>query len=208
METSFLMNGLVAGFVLCAPLGPVGVVCLRNALRHGGMAGFYSILGAAVVDALYGLVAGLGMSVIGGLLDQTRIWFQLGGAAFIMLLGLRLISAAAEGNPARRLPQKLGSFLATFSLTLSNPLPILAISAALSAATRGRLKLGVAEIQLFASGVFLGSLAWSPILAAAAARMAPLIEPGGLVRLNRLCGAALLACGLCLGLVPFLPPSL
>ena len=63
MEIAFCLKGIAVGFVLCAPLGPVGVLCLQRTLAAGRLAGFCAILGAAVVDGFYGMAAGLGMTL-------------------------------------------------------------------------------------------------------------------------------------------------
>jgi threonine/homoserine/homoserine lactone efflux protein len=79
MENAFWLKGMVVGFVLCAPLGPVGVLCLQRTITAGRWAGFFSILGAAMVDGFYGMVAGFGLSIIGNMLDVGKFWFQLFG---------------------------------------------------------------------------------------------------------------------------------
>ena len=94
MENAFLLKGLAVGFVLCAPLGPVGILCLQRTMIDGRLSGFFSILGAAVVDAFYGGVAACGMSVVAGVLDQGKFWFQLFGGAVLVVVGIRLYTAA------------------------------------------------------------------------------------------------------------------
>lgn len=56
MENAFWWKGMVVGFVLCAPLGPIGILCIQRTLSVGRLSGFFSILGAAVIDAFYGVV--------------------------------------------------------------------------------------------------------------------------------------------------------
>ena len=194
------MKGMIVGFVLCAPLGPVGVLCLQRTITAGRWAGFLSILGAAVVDALYGLVAGFGMSVVGSVLDQGRFWFQLIGGLVLVVAGIRIYTASTLRRTSEGHVKGLrDAFLSTLTLMLSNPLPILVISAALSAVTVGRLRIGLFDIPLFALGVFLGSLLWSPILVTASSLISPLLQPRHLTLINRVCGAAIVCCGLALG---------
>lgn len=203
-EIAFWLKGVLVGFVLCAPLGPVGVLCLQRTMTAGRWAGFFSILGAAVIDAFYGIVAGFGMSVVGGVLDQGRFWFQLFGGLVLVGVGLRMFTASSLCRTCGSHVQGLlDAFLSTLTLMLSNPLPILVISAALSAITVGRLRIGIFDIPLFALGVFMGSLLWSPILVSACSRVSPLLQPGHLTLINRVCGAVIIACGLLVGAAPW-----
>lgn len=209
MENGFLLKGLAVGFVLCAPLGPVGILCLQRTMTDGRLSGFFSILGAAVVDAFYGGVAGCGMSVVVGVLDHGKFWFQLFGGAVLVVVGIRLYTASSIKRTSQgHVRGSADAFLSTLSLMLSNPLPILVISAALSAVTGGQLRIDLVDIPLFALGIFLGSLLWSPILVTASRLVSPVLQPGHLTLLNRVCGAIFFFCGLLLGAAPLVAHSM
>ena len=49
----FFIKGLIVGFVICAPGGPIGMLCVRRALVDGRLAGMAAVLGASMVDAVY-----------------------------------------------------------------------------------------------------------------------------------------------------------
>ena len=99
MENAFLLKGLAVGFLLCAPLGPVGIICIQRTMIDGRLTGFFSILGAAVVDAFYGVVAAYGMSAVGGVLDHGKFWFQLFGGTVLVVVGIRLFTASSRNRP-------------------------------------------------------------------------------------------------------------
>jgi threonine/homoserine/homoserine lactone efflux protein len=200
MDIAFCAKGIAVGFVLCAPLGPVGVLCLERTVSAGRLAGFCSILGAAVVDGFYGLVAGLGMNAVETFLNEGRFWFQIFGGVVLVAVGLRLYMASPASGPSRTPGRsRLDAFLATAALMLSNPFPILVISAALSAVTAGRPGSAFADIPLFALGLFLGSLLWSPLLVGASSWIRRMIQPNHLRLIHRICGAVIAGCGLVLG---------
>ena len=208
MENAFWLKGMIVGFVLCAPLGPVGILCIQRTMIDGRLSGFFSILGAAVVDAFYGGVAGYGMSVAAGVLEQWKFWFQLFGGAVLVMVGIRLYTVASINRTAHgHVRSSADAFLSTLSLMLSNPLPILVISAALSAFPGGRLRIDLFDIPLFALGIFLGSLLWSPILVTASSLIRPVLQPGHLALINRICGAVIFCCGLLLGIAPLMAHS-
>lgn len=55
-----LLKGCIIGLAIAAPVGPVGVICIRRSLAQGAKYGFISGLGAATADAIYGCVAAFG----------------------------------------------------------------------------------------------------------------------------------------------------
>jgi len=209
MENAFLLKGLAVGFLLCAPLGPVGIICIQRTMIDGRLSGFFSILGAAVVDAFYGFVAAYGMSAVGGVLDHEKFWFQLFGGAALVMVGMRLYSALpihrTVQDPVR---SSTDAFLSALSLMLSNPLPILVLSAVFSAIPGGKLRVDLFDIPLFAFGIFLGSLLWSPILVTASSLIRPVLQPGHLTLINRVCGAVIAFCGLLLCVAPLVAHSM
>ena len=53
-------KGLALGLAIAAPVGPIGLLCIRRTLTGGPALGFATGLGAATADAAYGAVAGFG----------------------------------------------------------------------------------------------------------------------------------------------------
>jgi len=58
------LQGCVVGFIIASPIGPVGVLCIRRTLTEGRLVGLVTVFGAATADALYGLIAGLGLTAV------------------------------------------------------------------------------------------------------------------------------------------------
>ena len=80
---SVLLRGLAIGFSIAAPVGPIGVLCIRRTLADGRLAGFVSGLGAATADAAYGAVAGFGLTMISAVLVSQQFWLRLVGGGFL-----------------------------------------------------------------------------------------------------------------------------
>src|SRR5437588_12200438 len=96
-EGAFFLRGLVIGFSIAAPVGPIGVLCIRRTLAHGRLVGFVSGLGAATADAFYGTIAGFGVAFISTFLMSQVIWLRLVGGLFLCYLGIRtLLERPAE----------------------------------------------------------------------------------------------------------------
>ena len=46
MELGLMLKGLLIGFSIAAPVGPIGVLCIRRSLAHGQLNGFATGMGA------------------------------------------------------------------------------------------------------------------------------------------------------------------
>lgn len=64
MEISLLLRGLAIGLAIAAPVGPIGILCIRQSLAFGWLHGFVAGLGAATADAMYGCVAAFGLTFV------------------------------------------------------------------------------------------------------------------------------------------------
>ena len=60
---------------------------------QGRLAGFISGIGAATADAIFGIIAGSGLTFVSDLLLDYQEWLRIGGAAFLLLVGSRAFMA-------------------------------------------------------------------------------------------------------------------
>jgi threonine/homoserine/homoserine lactone efflux protein len=193
VELHFFLRGLVLGFSIAAPVGPIGVLCLRRTLAGGQAYGLASGLGAATADAVYGLMAGLGLTLATrGLIAQSA-WLRPAGAVFLGFLGLRtLLSRAAEHPPPLTSRGLAGAYFSTLALTLANPLTILSFAAIFAALGLVDGASSVFTVSLLVVGVFLGSAAWWLLLTSAAGRLRGRLSPPVLQWVNRVAGLVML----------------
>jgi len=195
----FFLRGLVIGFSIAAPVGPIGVLCIRRTLAEGRALGFVSGLGAATADAIYGAIAGFGLTFLSGFLVREQGWLRLVGGLFLVYLGIRtfiaLPTASAGGGVSPTGGTALwAAYATTFALTLTNPMTILsfaAIFAGLGVATREYESAG-----LLVTGVFTGSALWWLILSSAAGALRSRLRPESLRWVNRGAGVVIAAFGL------------
>ncbi|NMB58797.1 MAG: LysE family translocator, partial [Chloroflexi bacterium] len=68
MELPVIIRGIIMGFSIAAPVGPIGVLCIRRTISNGRLSGLVSGLGAATADGLYGCVAAFGLTFISSFL--------------------------------------------------------------------------------------------------------------------------------------------
>ena len=197
MDVGLFIRGLIIGFSIAAPVGPIGILCIRRTLAEGRTSGFLSGLGAATADALYGCVAGFGLTIISTFLVDQRFWIQLVGGVFLLALGVKTLRSV----PAQRAAAASGtglaaSYASTLLLTLTNPMTILsfaAIFAALGVADTGG---DLSAAALLVLGVFIGSAAWWLLLSGGVGLVREKLSSGVLRWTNRLSGVILVAFGI------------
>src|SRR5262245_45256124 len=161
MDFSLFFRGLIIGFSIAAPVGPISVLCIRRTLTDGRGAGLASGLGAATADALYGCVAGFGLTLISNALIDQKLWLQLFGGLFLLYLGIKtLLSKPAEQAANASGSGLLGAYASTFLLTVTNPLTILSFAAIFVALGLANTSGNYVSALVLVLGVFLGSAAW------------------------------------------------
>ncbi len=194
---SFLLKGFIMGFSIAAPVGPIGVLCIRTTLAQGRAAGFVSGLGAATADAVYGAVAGFGLTLVSSLLIGHQGWLRAAGGLFLVYLGVRAFAAApVEAGPSRAGRGLLRSYASTFLLTLANPMTILSFAAIFAGLGLADAAGSHAAAGALVAGVFLGSAAWWLILSGVTAIARSRIGPDGMRCVNRLSGSVIACFGL------------
>lgn len=197
MTIDLWLRGFIIGLAIAAPVGPIGVLCMRRTLNAGRLAGFASGLGAAGADAVYGALGAFGTALAAQLVERQEWIATLGGIFLIWLgvSGMRRASAEVEPAPAPGAADLAGYFGSTFLLTLANPATILAFAAIFASIGLGSAPDAGSALQLVA-GVFLGSAGWWLFLSLAVGLMRHRLGRTALVWINRLSGLVLIGFGL------------
>jgi threonine/homoserine/homoserine lactone efflux protein len=195
MRAAFLLQGIAIGFSIAAPVGPIGLLCIRRSLAGGRGLGLATGLGAATADAAYGFVAAFGLTAVSDVLVGGRFWLGLLGGVFLCTLGVRtFLQKPAERAAEARGDSLLAAYLSTLVLTLTNPMTILSFAAVFAG-----LGLGTAPDWAAASavvlGVFAGSALWWLILSTGAGLLRSRIGPRWMLAVNRLSGVVIFAFG-------------
>jgi threonine/homoserine/homoserine lactone efflux protein len=204
MESTFFIKGLIAGFIICVPFGPIGLLCVMRTLTDGKVAGIASVLGASVIDAIYCAIAGLGVSYISNFLNNERTVLRLAGGVILIVLGIKIFfTHPAEKTPEAKGHGLIASFGSSFFLMLTNPLAILVFTATFSALGIGGWQTAHISTGMLVAGVFVGSALWAPILVAGVSLFNPQLTLHQLRLANRiagviLCGFGIVACLLAL----------
>ncbi|MGB2867644.1 MAG: LysE family transporter [Bacteroidota bacterium] len=196
MEPIFLLKGMIIGFAMAVPIGPIGIMCIRKTLTEGHSRGMIIGFGAATADALYGSIAAFGLTFLSDAIASQQFWLRLVGGGLLLFLGIRTLRPKRD-DPAIPLTNKglLGSYVSAFLLALTNPVTIFAFIAVFAAFGVGN-KVGVLSACILVLGVFAGSCLWFLGLGYVATVFKKRLNSNGFKWVNRISGALIILSGI------------
>lgn len=190
------LRGLIIGFSIAAPVGPIGVLCIRRTLAEGRLTGFLSGLGAASADMFYGAVAAFGLTAVQDLLLGQSDWLRLAGGIFLLYLGAKtFLSKPSERGANSSRGGLFGAYISTFFLTITNPLTVLSFIAIFAGLRLGETTHSYTSASFMVLGVFLGSVAWWLTLSTGVSILREKFTPNLLAWVNRLAGVIIFGFG-------------
>ncbi len=191
-----LVKGLLVGLSIAAPVGPIGVLCIKRSLGHGMAAGLATGLGAATADGFYGAVAGFGLASVSGFIMAQQTPLRLVGGLVLLWLGA---TSFRERPPAERSLKEGRSLLADYGttvlLTLTNPSTIISFAAVFASVGLAETAGSYAKAASFVAAVFTGSALWWLALSSAVSLARARVTPGAVRWINRGSGLVLIAFG-------------
>lgn len=191
------LRGLLIGISIAAPVGPIGVLCIRRTLAEGRLSGLVSGLGAATADALYGIVAGFGLTFISGFLVAQRAWLSLFGGLFLCYLGIRtFVSHPPQETIKVESHGLLRNYLSILLLTLTNPMTILSFAAIFAGLGLAAEKGDYLTATILVLGVFTGSGLWWLLLSLGVSLFRDQVTAQWMIWVNRISGLIVLGFGI------------
>lgn len=204
MDAVLLATGIAIGLSVTAPLGPVNIMVIRNAIRRGFGVAFLTGLGAVAADVIYAAVAAYGISTVAHAITNYARPLMVAGGLLLVVMGVRLARARIglaelqlQAPPRAR--QVVAKMFTAFSLTLTNPgvfFGFLAIFATMNAVLR--LGESAARPLTVVAGVALGGMLWWLFLSFTASRFQSRIGEKAFDRINRWTGLLIAAFGFAL----------
>jgi threonine/homoserine/homoserine lactone efflux protein len=194
-ELNLLIRGIVAGFAIAAPVGPVNVFCVQRAIARGRGAGIIAGLGAAAVDTIYGAVAGFSIHIVISLLIRELFWVRLFGGILLIGIGVSYLLRSPQSlDPKNEARAAQSNFTPAFFLNLMNPTTVLSFLAVLAALRMDEQRTWWQTVFLVA-GIFLGSMTWWILLSAVATHYRDKIGNHMMLLMNRVAGLAIAGFG-------------
>ena len=189
-------EGIIVGFFVAVPVGPVAVLCIRRTLAHGRLSGYISGLGAATADGLYAAIATFGLTSVGDILLHQQFWLRVIGGCALILMGIKTYRAKMRRKVAPRDNETLlRDYGSTLLLTLANPMTIIAFAAIYAGLGLKAITGNFAAATLLFLGTIVGSAMWWIILAELICDLRPSCNHCVLLWLNRIAGVAIAVFG-------------
>jgi threonine/homoserine/homoserine lactone efflux protein len=191
-----VLKGVAAGVMLAAPIGAVAVMCIRCAVSdhpwHTMMVG----LGSAVVDALFGAIAALGISAIGSFVVEHEIGLALLGGGIVTAAGVLTYRAPIGSVAATSEAAGAWYFGRAFVLSIVNPATFLGALGIFAVLGGVDPRAAPAAAAALVASVFAGSLGWWLFLSLIARRFREAFLSKALPHLNHVEGIAIAAFGI------------
>lgn len=188
IDWSLLVIGMAIGVVVSAPVGPVNVMCLHRAIRHGFWWGLSAGMGAVLADALFAGIAAFGVSAVTEVIEEHIGLLKLGGGTLLVIFGLKVMfsrPATESGVPRESARGFFGAGVASFILAITNPGLLFAFLAIFSGlAEFGRSPDTMMAASVIVAGVVIGGTLWWVALALLVGRFRARISDRGLYLFN------------------------
>ncbi|MEE9910906.1 MAG: LysE family translocator [Deltaproteobacteria bacterium] len=170
MEKYTLLQNILLGLTLAAPIGPVNVEIIKRGLKSGFRQALLTGAGAMCADATYLTLIFFGLT---SFLNNAFITQFLGIAGSFILIYLGVMSVREyfkKGTASADAPKRIfkRSFVAGYALAISSPMTIVWWTGVFGAlmASQGPVKTGVSAF-LSCLSILLGCFLWVFFLAAA-----------------------------------------
>lgn len=158
---AILLKGIILGFAVAAPIGPVNLLCMRRTFVFGKLAGMISGFGSAMGDITFVIIALYGANAVSRFVVQYGAILHYAGGIILLVIAWKIyFNKMTESKHHDDTAFDFWKyFITTFLLTVTNPAEIftfLAMFAGVGAKN---------HIALIIIGVFIGSMIWWTALA-------------------------------------------
>lgn len=156
-----LLYGLLIGFIIALPTGPVGLLCVRKTLIFGKKSGIFSVFGSVFADIFFSAAVVFGLTFILSFFEKYSLLLQIVGGILFMYIAWRAQKIIIDEN-AVTIKSKtfIGDFFEIFALTFTSPTFIFTLSFIFSIFHIGQIASHVADKLIFLVGITGGSLIW------------------------------------------------
>ena len=193
----FFLKGLILGFSIAVPVGPIGILCIQRSLNRGFWAGFVSGLGAATADTVYGLIAAFGITAVSTIMIAQADLLGIAGGLFLCYLGVKTFkSKPATVAMDDHSKSFIGNYASTFVLTITNPMTILAFTLIFSGMGLASASSTTASSAMMVLGVFVGSSLWWLLLTGGASWLKDRFDSSKMGWINRIACVVIVVFGL------------
>ena len=200
-----LITGLLAGFLISIPVGPINLTIINEGARRGFRWAIMIGLGSVLMESIYCALALTGFSAFLAL-EWVKSVMELLSFLFLLILSWKYFLAKelpVQSHSAEAIEKKLhprSAFMVGFVRVLGNP-SVLLLWVTLTATflAHGWVDRTLDDRVSCVVGVAIGATLWFLLLAYGVSRGHGRISPRVLLRMEHISGALLLAAALWIG---------
>ena len=163
MFLTLLIKGILIGFLVSIPLGPIGVLVIQRTVNKSRLAGLLSGMGAALSDTLYAVIAGFSITFVIDFIRNNEIIFQSIGAIVVLALGIHIFFKDPVTDLRRnrlRGNTHFQDIISSFLVTFSNPLTVFVFLAVFTSSGVAISMEQPYHSFFVISGIFAGAFFW------------------------------------------------
>ncbi len=168
MNPETFLQGLIAGYGIAIPVGPVGILIVEVGIRRGFRFAFFAGLGAASADLIYASLAALAGTFLVEYLKPFSFVIQYVSGSLLITIGVWMFyQERRTGRSLHRSDASTGclrTYVTFFGLTLLNPLTVTYFTS-LILGLRFSIVTAPMDVLSFVLGTFLASLSWQTLIA-------------------------------------------
>ena len=190
--TTLLSAGGLIGLSVAAPIGPMGVLCIKRTLTQGLFAGVSTGFGATTAQVCICALLLFGMDQLAPITASHRQALSVVSAGVMLFFAWRVGRRHQPVPSARRAAARsvLFAYVTALGFNLTNPMSAVLLLAAMAAILGPTLPSGVDGAWLLA-GLFLGSATWWIGLSSVTTMLSRRLNAPALARVNRATAAIL-----------------
>ena len=159
MDFDFFLKGLLIGFYIAAPIGPISLLCIKRTLNSGKKIGVASAFGVVSAEIFYACVAIYGLTLISDFLIGQKFYLQICGGIFLLYLGASTFVCKPQNKiKVEKKTTIAQSYLSIFFLTLANPMTIINFVAIFASFGLDEKKSNFTNASLSLAGFIFSSL--------------------------------------------------
>ncbi len=170
-----LLIGVLAGYAIAIPVGPIAVLILRTGMRDGLRPAMAAGAGTASADVVYATLAMLAGPALVAVITPVLVPARLLAAALLLVIAFRQLRGVDLTSPASEPAGTRRTYATVLALTLLNPATVIYFAS---------LAVGLPTISsepaaraLFVLGAGLSSLSWQWLLAGAGSALHGRVPP-------------------------------
>jgi len=188
--------GLVIGFLMCVPVGPINVLVINTQIKKNTTSALAIALGGSLMDLVYFIIVLSGLSFF-TFSDKTTHLLKFAGIILIFILGLKDFLTKESAHLEKEFKNNAASLFASFLLGViiytSNPALILTMTG-LGAFIKSLawFEMTKANIVITSIGLSLGSFLWFVLLSRITARFQEKIKGKYLKYFNKTSGVLMM----------------